>query len=964
MSNRDPPESPKRCSEAPGDRGAHGGVRVTGRPCFNEATMLTHGWVLALCLCQALFGALPATPPTGDGPAQTSPRKQSTTGSNSRRRTAGTSFFWPFWASVDIPVDIPEKDSASWSTAPSPDPGAGIVWEKDPSPRADLPSNTDLNETQVRQSPTPAPQPSHYLRGKDSPSPSPITLMPAAVPFTTGLNRNAAALLPRTRDPQRTEPPSPRPNGSPAPPVSVTHTDRHKLSAGSGGGRPARGGTGTPGELSKTGISAEGESAVERHKGISETGISTVGERELNATIASNGEVLEEVAQKPTKTWMVSTEPPGPMWSTVGRGGLASHVEEEPSRSGAVTVSSVITTDSLLPDVVLDEDSPSLPDCNVDTSGACSTNDVWSPTFPEDSTTPNQSHGPSPPLLVLLDTDWNGAMATWGMAWEAHVYGMGSLFAMVALLSTLGLLGVPFLRPPGWGYLALAHVFLIMAGSSRAFSLFYDAYGHQDRLPAASSALVHQAPFPCFTAAFATVFLLLSLRSRTPLPRSPCTCSLAALMFLHFGATFGPVLLLQAFPQLPCLLLVPQGSFAALTAFLSIAYLIFCCYVRADAKHVYHLNPNPAPGGGPRQIRHPFADPPGSWDRAAVTVAFSAVFALACAGLQLYAVLHARGLAPPAALAPWPWWAFQLSCRTLCGCGCRGNTSAKPPAMPGDHEWEKLEMCEGVGSERLPLYALMDPCLSSLDGLDLLYHGGRVLAHSDSDPGSDPMLTVKGGSSCTSLRLDSDSTADLRPPSPINLRRSIDEALFSDALFPHGLFSPAPRPAQRPNRRRSSGSLSLCGRSGPEGPPLTESLTDRGLYRTSSCQDMEAGPSPIGSSLSGYASADTGPTHGVEPRRGSNSSSSSLGRRSLEGFSQVLCSAPEGRGHCLITPGNLPQSSVNQGAQFHGLYQALDPASQESLDRTAEMDLAVQEEFINVCRQIDALSVCSDTIDL
>ncbi len=34
------------------------------------------------------------------------------------------------------------------------------------------------------------------------------------------------------------------------------------------------------------------------------------------------------------------------------------------------------------------------------------------------------------------------------------------------------------------------------------------------------------------------------------------------------------------------------------------------------------------------------------------------------------------------------------------------------------------------------------------------------------------------------------------------------------------------------------------------------------------------------------------------------------------------------------------------------------------MDQQSEFDQSVQEEFISVCRQIDALSICSETIDL
>lgn len=650
------------------------------------------------------------------------------------------------------------------------------------------------------------------------------------------------------------------------------------------------------------------------------------------------------------------------------------------------------------PDATVDDSSP-LPDCDADASGLCNASGAWSPAFPDDdNATSNQSYDPflllAPPMFVPLYSDWNSAMATWGVAWEAHVYGLGAVFALVALASALNLLCLPFRCPSGCGYFALVDLFLLTACCSRAFSLFYDAYSHQDKLPPSGTLLLYEVPFPCLTAAFGIVFLLLSMRSRMQLSNSVFQhpCFLAALVLLHFGATLGSVVLLQVFTRLPCLAFVSQGSFVALAAFLSAAYFAFYCYVRADAKHIYHLNNTSPPAD--RYHRCPFADPK-DWDRAAVTAVFAALFALACAGLQLYAMLHALGLGGVDVFPPWPWWAFHLSCR-LCEAGvclslalvvlpplccsgdlpqpgvcwprlfcARGRVDLKSPVLPGNYQWslsqqEKLVICDAIArreSECLPLYTLVDTRLSSLDGLDLLYHGGRLsLGTLDGDDRAGDAASRR--SSPASPHPDSDSTGDLRPPSPINLRRSIDEALFGEALFPRSLFGPS--------RLRGSSELSLDGRGTPERRPFGENPADRGLYRTSSCVEMDRPPEARGSSASsrttlGGAGSGSGSGSGSDWR--GSSGSSSLLRASLDGSSLVLCSTPEGRGrrpHAHAPP----QSGLNQAAQLQRRYRALGSSSQESLGAPGERDLAVQAEFISVCRQIDALSVCSDTIDL
>ncbi|CAN9508163.1 unnamed protein product [Ophioblennius macclurei] len=660
-----------------------------------------------------------------------------------------------------------------------------------------------------------------------------------------------------------------------------------------------------------------------------------------------------------------------------------------------------------------------LPDCNKERSGICSSSETWDSTSSaglqptQNATAMNQSINPflipAPPMLVPLYTDWNSAMAVWGLAWEAHVYGAGCVFAMLTLASALNLLCLPLRCPSGCGYFALVSLFLLAAGSTRSFSLLYDAYGHQDRLPSTEASLMlYEAPFPCLTAAFGLVFLLLSMRSRMQLSYSAFQrpCFLACLVILHFGAAFGPVMLLKFYQKEPplCLFLslISRGAFVALATFLSTAYFVFYIYVRADSKHIYHLN-NTSPTPAERYNRCPFAESR-DWDRAAVTVCLSALFSLACAGLQLYAMLNAMGVAGgEEVFHPWPWWTFQFSCR-LCELGicltlalvvaqpvyCSDHLPAagscwtellasKSPILPGSYQWtlsqqEKLAIVDTVGlgeTESLPLYTLMDERLgSSLNGLDLLYHSNRALAYRDLDLDMDTQASEKpedaggrepsGGSSFTS-----DSTTDLRPPSPINLRRSIDEALFSEALFPMSLFSPT-RPIRcsdvSANNHWTLPSNGFC-------DPLS---ADPGLYRTSSCVEMTSQQQAPKSKADGVECTPKSPSLGSssscssqEHWRGS-SSSCSLYRTSLGGSSLILCPSPERHSLQILQDGDagLAASPGHADPQRH--YHTLGAASQESLDldMSSEADRSVQEEFISVCRQIDALSICSETIDL
>lgn len=666
-----------------------------------------------------------------------------------------------------------------------------------------------------------------------------------------------------------------------------------------------------------------------------------------------------------------------------------------------------------------DTEATYLPDCNKEQTGICNMSDTWEATTtvnvmaaPNNFTVMNESNSrflmPTSPLLVPLYTDWNSAMSIWGFAWDVHVYGIGCIFATVTLTSALNLLCLPLRCPSGCGYFALVSLFLLGAGSTRSFSLLYDAYGHLDRIPSTEGSLMlFEAPFPCITAAFGLVFLLLSMRSRMQLSYSAFQrpCFLAILVTLHFVAAFGPETLLRFYlnKQPFCLffILISRGAFVVLATFLSTAYFVFYIYVRADSKHIYHLN-NTSPTPAERYNRCPFAESK-DWDKAAVTVCLSALFSLACAGLQLFAMLNAMGIAGgEKVFFPWSWWTFQFCCR-LCelvvcitlafvvaqpvycsdqlpaaGSCWTELLASKSPILPGAYQWslsqqEKMAIVDSVGlgeTENLPLYTLMDDRFAnSLNGLDLLYHSNRALAYRDLEldfhrslkpedaGGGDP----SGGSSFTS-----DSTTDLRPPSPINLRRSIDEALFSETLFPMSLFSPAP--IRCSNSSVSNRSALACDSS-------SYSLTaDPGLYRTSSCVEVASKNQATGNtsqqetmltSLRSPSLTSTSTCMSSSEHWGRSSSTCSLYQTSLGSSSLFLSSSSaQQQSHSDGLSSHMGLSShLNQGDPQRQ-YETLGAASLESLTLSSEADRSVQEEFISVCRQIDALSICSETIDL
>lgn len=656
-------------------------------------------------------------------------------------------------------------------------------------------------------------------------------------------------------------------------------------------------------------------------------------------------------------------------------------------------------------------------------------NQTWTPTDPADLTPSDSSL--SHVLFVPLYSDWNSALATWGFAWEAHIYGLGSIFTVFGLISLVCLLGLPLRCPPGSPYFTLLHTFLLAFAGIQAFCLLYDAYNHQERLPPLELLLLSELPFPCLISAFSLAFLLLTLRLRThlslPLAIStsfsalPKPYLLLFMSMLHFGVSLGCAGILQLFQNLPIMILLfPQGLFVCLTIFLSCSYLIFYCLIQVNTKHIYRLNDNIESGGSPEVTSSescPFAKVE-DWERAAGAGLGAVLCLLGCGGLHLYGILHALGVGGVNGYGfhPWPWWGYQVGCR-ICEVGvclgicligshplfCHNYSSIKTNPRPGSwsrlscssptrgftlpsHEdadspvltshnsWsqskqEKLVVCDVITKEQLealPLCQMLDP------------PGNRVLCQNRTivlplptppNPPHKAKDTVASQlSSLDSLGLETDSTVDLRPPSPINLSRSIDQALFSESLFSHSIFG-------LPRLYNASSSLSLSSPSqntSNHGPSSLENP----LYRASSCGDVnqENNHSTL------RPSQPRGPvtSHGKSPEHWD-------WKESVSGSTQGLCSNPKEteklRSHSWANRGqNFAQTSLPRAIphlSYHRRYRTLSLASQDSQgsgrltatkqlseSKQLEWDLAVQAEFVNVCRQIDALSVCSDTIEL
>ncbi|XP_068943126.1 proline-rich transmembrane protein 4 [Petaurus breviceps papuanus] len=588
--------------------------------------------------------------------------------------------------------------------------------------------------------------------------------------------------------------------------------------------------------------------------------------------------------------------------------------------------------------------SSAQPECG---SEACGTVDLPEPEGPPPV-------APLPPIFLNLEADWASARARWGLAWEAHVYGVGALFGLVALLALLSLALLPWRCPPGAPCLALLNLLLLSAGAARAFPLFYDAYGHRERLPALVRLLLHDLSLPCLSACLALACLLLA---RPHPPR--CPGGLATLLLLVLGLSAGATMAGAVSRPLLPLLLASRGLAALLASLFSGLLLALSCR-RSRRRPGVPLGGAGLKGPTPTPLtRGPFALPQ-SWQRAARTAPVAGAFGLLSGGLQGYMVLYTLGYGGQLGLAgPWPWWAFQLGVRlgevgvalplallglypVLCSPRLSQRCWAKlfrfspghgAPLLPSS--WEPGPQnkvppgnaIEQGEAELLPLCALTGP------GPDLLLPGSGHLGIEGGAANTAPSAASSPGTG-------SDCTVDFCPPSPIDLHRSIAEALCSEVLVTPSFF---------------------------QGPAFRETLPGPSLSGTTSSEESS------GTGTNGVNGQEARSPAPVLPSPGawlvgSSASSGSLYGLSRDSSSMLLCSSPEKpprsslAGIC-STP---RPSGSSCSPPAPGCYRALSLPSCNSPERSelAREEALLQEQFLDACRQIDELSVSSETIDL
>lgn len=426
----------------------------------------------------------------------------------------------------------------------------------------------------------------------------------------------------------------------------------------------------------------------------------------------------------------------------------------------------------------------------------------------------NQSKPGSPCVFGLSSCDvlpnFNGTNLVWDdmrrtltFAWELHVFGSASLFILMATLAAVGMAGACTLPQPVSYTLSLANGLLFLSGALRGALLLLDPYGTRQVLSRASVVALHNLPLQLLLWAQVALallplrklnLLLFSLKLTRPwsvvgLALFHCTHLLAADLF---SGTLSPTI--------PLLLHT-----------LSLCWGLPLC-MGILPKSCSHLHP--FLGSSMNQWAPSLA-----MEKCAKRVtAACALLGVLCCALQMYSLLWLYGLLGNWKRFGWGWWLSQFWARILelswgfsllvLGSWIFWMPSKRAEKGQSKYKAEKKSLWAQIlakikkGPLKKSERTLDDLMPNNWAKYNLSKTGFGSTIHSpyDHHPAYKPDPVCSRSSEAESALLWQKVSNrecilslvefDMRPPSPINLRRSINEALFQGQLAAGGLFSP------------------------------------------------------------------------------------------------------------------------------------------------------------------------------
>ncbi|XP_027857743.1 proline-rich transmembrane protein 3 [Xiphophorus couchianus] len=410
---------------------------------------------------------------------------------------------------------------------------------------------------------------------------------------------------------------------------------------------------------------------------------------------------------------------------------------------------------------------------------------------------------------------WDDMSRTLAFAWELHVFGSASLFVLITALAALGIAGACTLPHTLCDALTLSNSFLAVAGALRTTLLLVDPYGTRQILPHATLAALHNIPLLLLLWT-QVVLALVTLRGIkvTSLPsklQSPWVVGV-------LGVSHCTFLLLA---DLYSSTLPP--AFPLLLQTISLCWGIpFCLGILTKSlSHSQPFSRSAVPEWVPSQRTKRLGK------RVTAVCAFLGVL---CCSIQIYSVLWLYGLLGNWRRFSWGWWLSQFWARIFelawgfsvlflgswvfwtpskgqaRGVDLQGRDNISKKEVKKSL-WQRVLVCMQRGLRGKSEKSLEDLMPNNIAKHNMSRSGvsnnalhGDKQAPSKLDYSSDP-VSISCSDSQTALLWQKVGERecvlsliefDMRPPSPINLRLSIDNALCHGQLIAGAVFTPPP----------------------------------------------------------------------------------------------------------------------------------------------------------------------------
>lgn len=431
---------------------------------------------------------------------------------------------------------------------------------------------------------------------------------------------------------------------------------------------------------------------------------------------------------------------------------------------------------------------------------------------------------------------WDDLQRTLSFAWDMHVYGTGALFLLLSVIALINLIGSPILQVPYLPYVILANALLFVIGVLRGVFFLLDPYGTKMKITQPIALVMYNVTFPLMLTAFATLVLLVLKIARLQVlpPKFQSLALLAVIAVIHFIVLLSADLLIHLLN--PSVNMVLQILSISWGIFLMVGNFVVYYQLRKSSKEIANetrVSPTcedivvvQTQG---RSIKCMFTS--------SRVLLVGSIFGLLCCALQVYAILWLYGLLGRKNEFSWSWWFLQFWFRIFELALCFSmifvaSHSFCLQCSNNDHTcWSKIisYFCLYKKSD-VPEYPnncydwtnnIQDRMVNNNISKSLIRNQAenvplRILkennetkssaAIGNNSQSSSPLFKPKPesvfgpksqnvtmGRSYTSICFERESMLSLtdlefRPPSPINLSRSIDEALFREHLVRDSIF--------------------------------------------------------------------------------------------------------------------------------------------------------------------------------